>query len=225
MRDLLYLSESKMRVLTPQLRRYARRLGIEAGINTGIVSVKGTRASSAGEPQPSSLEMLDAVIEMIEKMHGQRSRTDVDLQPGDWIKFTETFNYGQAEDEEEFTGPNRLVAFAAAASPPLVLLTSAKHILEIQLENPEPEQPQRSEPFYLNLLMRQCRSLLEPLGGGAMDSFDFEKVFYAAWQLCQLTSGGWSSEWTLSPFLVAASSGLGEEALAGEASEAGAGDV
>ncbi|MES4886280.1 hypothetical protein ABVB69_38335, partial [Streptomyces sp. NPDC000349] len=31
------------------------------------------------------------------------------------------------------------------------------------------------------------------------------------------------SQWTLSPFLVAASSGLGEEALAGEASEAAAG--
>ncbi|MER6518507.1 hypothetical protein ABT246_16820, partial [Streptomyces sp. NPDC001553] len=31
-------------------------------------------------------------------------------------------------------------------------------------------------------------------------------------------------EWTLSPFLVAASSGLGEEALAGESSEAAAGD-
>ena len=33
------------------------------------------------------------------------------------------------------------------------------------------------------------------------------------------------TQWTLSPFLVAASSGLGEEALAGEASEAAAGDV
>ncbi|MFF8619325.1 hypothetical protein ACF07K_42985, partial [Streptomyces sp. NPDC015350] len=32
-------------------------------------------------------------------------------------------------------------------------------------------------------------------------------------------------QWTLSPFLVAASSGLGEEALASEASEAAAGDV
>ncbi|MFE7953480.1 hypothetical protein, partial [Streptomyces sp. NPDC057426] len=36
---------------------------------------------------------------------------------------------------------------------------------------------------------------------------------------------GWRIKWTLSPFLVAASSGLGEEALAGEASEAAAGDV
>ena len=33
------------------------------------------------------------------------------------------------------------------------------------------------------------------------------------------------SQWTLSPLLVAASSGLSEEALAGEASEAAAGDV
>ncbi|MFE9222851.1 hypothetical protein ACFYN3_42125, partial [Streptomyces lavendulae] len=31
------------------------------------------------------------------------------------------------------------------------------------------------------------------------------------------------SQWTLRPFLVAASSGLGEEALAGESSEAAAG--
>ncbi|WUK10146.1 hypothetical protein OG871_02170 [Kitasatospora sp. NBC_00374] len=38
---------------------------------------------------------------------------------------------------------------------------------------------------------------------------------------------GWVTdpEWTLSPFLVAAASGLGEEALASEASEAAAGDV
>ncbi|MGW3943428.1 hypothetical protein, partial [Streptomyces phaeochromogenes] len=36
---------------------------------------------------------------------------------------------------------------------------------------------------------------------------------------------GPAAEWTLSPFLVAASSGLDEEALSGEASEAAAGDV
>ena len=37
--------------------------------------------------------------------------------------------------------------------------------------------------------------------------------------------GAPASEWTLSPFLVVAAFGLGEEALAGEASEAAAGDV
>ncbi len=37
MRDLLYLSENKMRILVPQLPvRWRRRLGLEAGFNLGL---------------------------------------------------------------------------------------------------------------------------------------------------------------------------------------------
>ncbi|MEU1193057.1 SAVMC3_10250 family protein [Streptomyces sp. NPDC005859] len=192
MRDLLYVSESKMRVLAPQLPdRVRNRLGIEAGINTGIVAVKGTLASRDGNT-PSSIEALDAVVEMIERSHGERSHTDADLRPGDWIKLNETFEYGQADDhQEEFTGPDCLVYFAATTLPPLVLLTSAKHILEVQQENSAPEQRRSPGPFYLDLFRDQYRALLETPGEGAegvVEDVVEYMLFYAVWQLCDFAA-------------------------------------
>lgn len=68
MRELLYLSENKMRALVPQLPgRLRRKLGFEAGLNAGVASVTATLPS---EPQPSSIAALDAVIKMIEKNRG-----------------------------------------------------------------------------------------------------------------------------------------------------------
>ena len=84
MRDLLYLSENKMRALIPQLPgRHRRRLGFEAGLNAGVATAKATLPS---EPQPSSIALLDAVVEMIEQEKGSRWRTDSDLRAGDWIR-------------------------------------------------------------------------------------------------------------------------------------------
>ncbi len=104
MRDLLYLSENKMRALIPQLPgQLRRRLGFEAGLNAGVVSAKATLQS---ESQPSSVALLDAVVEMIERGKGSRWRTDSDLRAGDWIQFEEEFRYGDA--------PPGLVYFAAA---------------------------------------------------------------------------------------------------------------
>jgi hypothetical protein len=72
MRDLLYLSENKLRALVPQLPgQLRRRLGFEAGLNVGVASA---RASLPGEPQPSSIALLDAVVEMIEQEKGSRWR-------------------------------------------------------------------------------------------------------------------------------------------------------
>lgn len=193
MRDLLYVSESKMRVLTAQLPdRVRNRLGVEAGINTGIVTVKGTLAGSDGNA-PSSLGALDAVIEMIEKSHGERRRTDADLRPGDWFKLDETVEYGHAHDsEEEFTGPNSLVYFAVTTLPPLILLTSAKYILEIQQGNTEAEQRRGPGPFYLHLFKDQYRALLETPGEGAAGVVTQRATdvmfFYAVWQLCYFAS-------------------------------------
>ena len=58
--------------LPGQLRR---RLGLEAGLNAGIASAK---ASLPGESQPSSIALLDSVVEMIEREKGSRWRTDSD---------------------------------------------------------------------------------------------------------------------------------------------------
>jgi hypothetical protein len=45
MRDLLYLSENKMRVLSPQVpRQIWKKAGFEAGVNVGLASFKTTLA-------------------------------------------------------------------------------------------------------------------------------------------------------------------------------------
>jgi hypothetical protein len=122
MRDLLYLSENKMRALVPQLPgQLRRRLGFEAGLNAGVVSAKATLQT---ESQPSSVALLDAVVEMIEREKGSRWRTDSDLRAGDWIQFEEEFRYGDADN----TG---LAYFAAAdTEAPFVLIGSTVHVLD-----------------------------------------------------------------------------------------------
>ena len=98
MRDLLYLSENKMRALVPQLPgRLRRRLGFEAGLNVGMASAKATLPADS---QPSSIALLDAVVEMIEREKGSLWRTDPDLRAGDWIQFDEEFRYGDAATEK-----------------------------------------------------------------------------------------------------------------------------
>lgn len=94
MRDLLYLSETKMQALLPQLpRKIRKRLGLEAGLTAGIFSV---RATLPAEQQASIIELLDPVIKMIESERLSRWRTDPKLQVGDWIQFEEEFGYGEA---------------------------------------------------------------------------------------------------------------------------------
>ncbi|MFD7019041.1 SAVMC3_10250 family protein [Streptomyces sp. NPDC059928] len=184
MRDLLYLSESKMRVLTPQLRGYGRRLGIEAGINAGVVSLKGIQPGSEGNAQPSSVEALGAVIEMVEKSSDVRLRTDPDLRPGDWIKIAEDFNLWLARDGgDESVGADGLVYFAATASPPVVLLASAKHMLEQPQEVPPTENPMhRGAVVYMDILVRQARRLL--VDDWVPDSFEYGWVLDAAREIC-----------------------------------------
>src|SRR5262249_10930079 len=94
MRDLLYLSESKMAVLVPQLPgRVRERLGMEAGLNAGVLSL---RASLSSDSRTSPVGALNAVVKMIERKHGHRQRTDRGLAVGSWIKFEEEFRFGSA---------------------------------------------------------------------------------------------------------------------------------
>ena len=91
MHDLLYLSESKMQALVPQLPAQLKsRLGIEAGINIWFASI---RATLPGDVQRSPLAVLDAVVQMIERDRGVQLRTEPALIVGDWIRFEEEFWY------------------------------------------------------------------------------------------------------------------------------------
>jgi len=184
MRDLLYLSENKMRALIPQLPgQLRRRLGFEAGLNVGVASAKATLP---GESQPSSIALLDAVVEMIEREKGSLWRTDRDLRAGDWIQFDEEFRYGDADtakyldehlDDQDDpvaepvydpgTGARRLraigalsglVYFAATdASAPFVLCGSSVHVLDRWQSGDSPGKQVGS--FYVDALIAYARQL------------------------------------------------------------------
>jgi hypothetical protein len=166
MRDLLYLSENKMRALIPQLPgQLRRRLGFEAGLNAGVVSAK---ASLPGESQPSSIALLDAVLEMIGQERGSRWRIDPDLRAGDWIQFEEEFRYGDADTASYLPRDDRaadhalsgLVYFAATeAEAPFVLCGSSVHVLDRWQSGDSPKG--QVGHFYMDALIAYARQLAE----------------------------------------------------------------
>jgi hypothetical protein len=174
MRDLLYLSENKMRALVPQLPgQLRRRLGFEAGLSVGVASAK---ASLPGEPQPSSVSLLDAVVEMIEREKASRWRTDSDLRAGDWIQFEEEFRYGDAatphrlrRDQAASRELSGLVYFAAIAGTPFVLCGSSVHVLDRWQSGDEPGQ--RVGYFYMDALIACARQLAELTDEAAATEF------------------------------------------------------
>jgi hypothetical protein len=134
MRDLLYLSENKMRVLSPQVpRQLWKKAGFEAGVNVGLASLKTTLPGDA--PQPS-VAMLDPVIEMIEQERKVKWFTDEVLQVGDWVQFEDEFFYGDAAPAGMESGEvvvSGLVYFAARRYPggtPFVLVGSSVNVLD-----------------------------------------------------------------------------------------------
>ncbi|MEV0781074.1 SAVMC3_10250 family protein [Streptomyces sp. NPDC050428] len=165
MRDLLYLSENKMRALAPQLPGHLRRrLGFETGFNVGVATATATLPS---EPQPSSIALLDATVKMIGKTKGIRSRTETRLRVGDWIQFTDDFRFGDAatarylpEDPDPGHALAGLVYFATAnAEPPFVLLGSSVHVLDRWQSGDSPEG--RVGMFYMDAVIAYARQLAQ----------------------------------------------------------------
>jgi hypothetical protein len=129
MRDLLYLSETKMKDLIPQLpRKVLKRLGMEAGVNVGVLSL---RATLAPDEHTSLTALLDSVINMIEDEKLTRWRSDLHLCAGDWVQFEETFLYGTTPPDTKHPLPSGdLVYFNATdtESKRFSLCGSAAHL-------------------------------------------------------------------------------------------------
>lgn len=114
MRDLLYLSESKMQDLVPQLpRKVLKRLGMEAGVNIGVLSLSVTLSP---DERTNQIAVLDNVIDMIESDRQPRARTAPDLRAGDWIRFQEAFRYGTTPPETEHPVPTGDLFFLNAVA-------------------------------------------------------------------------------------------------------------
>ena len=210
MRDLLYLSENKMRALVPQLPgQHRRRFGFETGVNIGIATAKATLP---GEPQPSSIALLDATVKMIEKAKGVRQRTDAELRAGDWIRFDEDFRYGDAatstylrQDPDSSHALDGLIYFATPqAEPPFVLVGSSVHVLDRWQSGESPQQ--RVGWFYLDAVIAYARQLAELPDEAAINEFvppvgDRRKLAYGLWVLCRSAQFGDDDEeqWATEP--------------------------
>ncbi|MFC5753612.1 SAVMC3_10250 family protein [Actinomadura rugatobispora] len=145
-RDLLYLSENKMRVLSPQVpQQIWKKAGFEAGVNGGPAFSQGPAsrpfwarlfpARARGDAPQSSVTMLDPVIEMIEQQRKVRWFTDERLHAGDWVQFEDEFFYGDAAPAgmsyDEVVVVTGLVYFAARPQgTPFVLIGSSANVLD-----------------------------------------------------------------------------------------------
>jgi len=140
MRDLLYLSETKMRALVPQLPgRVLRRLGLEAGLNAGLVSLRATLPPQ--QQEGSLITALDQVIDMIDAERLPRWRTDPGLAAGDWIQFEEEFRFGEAPSVPGVLSGRDLVYFAAPDdTEPFVLCGSRAHVVDMR-QVPDAQHP------------------------------------------------------------------------------------
>jgi hypothetical protein len=198
-RDLLYLSENKMRALLPQLPGHLRRrLGVENGVNVGVATAKATLP---GEPQPSSIALLDATVKMIEKTKSVRQRTDAELRAGDWIRFEEEFRYGDAatspylrQDPDSSHALAGLVYFATThAETPFVLVGSSVHVLDRWQSGESPQQ--RVGWFYLDAITAYARQLAELPDEAAINKFvppvgDTHELAYGLWPCAEMHSSG-----------------------------------
>ncbi|MGW1625908.1 SAVMC3_10250 family protein [Streptomyces sp. NPDC002172] len=204
MRDLLYLSEAKMEVLTPQLPgRIRQRLGLEAGLDIGLVSVKATLP---GNDQTPSVRALNAVAKMIGKKHGNRYRTDQGVTVGDWIQFEEEFRFGNAWpgtghgcDRPTVEG---LVYFAAEERqhfPAFALVGSAVHILDRRRSQVETNQESSQVGhLYVEAIRAYAHSLHGLPGHAATGNVPnlgaVDRALVAVATLCSIAPGeeGWT---------------------------------
>ena len=183
---------------------------MEAGLNAGVVSVRAS--STPGGPEPSSVGVLDAVVDMIEKELGSRWRAEGDVRPGEWIQFEEEFRYGAgypgdaAREEEVMSG---LVYFAAVSRPPFVLCGSAVHVLD-RWQSPD-SRPRHVGYFYLDALRAYARRLAELPDEAAASEFTPPvpgyrtrgTLAYALSWLCGVeTRDGRGNGWVTGPVLL-----------------------
>jgi hypothetical protein len=147
-----------MRALVPQLPgRMRKRLGLEAGINAGLISV---RAILPPDQQPSLIAALDQVIEMLQAERLARWRTDPQLRAGDWIQFAEDFRFGEAPMARGSRPAHDLVYFVASDGPvPFVLCGSRAHLLD-KRQVPDAERDAWAG-FYTTALLDYTRRLAE----------------------------------------------------------------
>jgi uncharacterized protein DUF7019 len=195
MRDLLYLSESKMQVLVPQLPgRIRERLGLEAGLNAGVLSLKATLSSDSGT---SVVGALDAVVKMIERLYGSRQRTDSGLAVGNWIGFEEDFRYGSAwpgngegRDRPVVEG---LVYFAAAdypRRPPFALVGSSAHLLDRWRSAAEATPNRPVGELYIEAIRAYAEAVRQLPGHAAIGNLSMigptDRALSAATLLCEI---------------------------------------
>lgn len=192
MHDLLYLSERKMEALVPQLPgRLRRRLGLEAGLNVGLASVK---AQLPGEGEQISVALLDAVVKMIDRERGVRWRTEPTLTAGDWIQFEEKFRFGDAwpGHERDAATVSGLVYFAAANEPPFVLVGSAAHVLDRRQSANRAED--QVGAFYVDAVRAYAHEISGLADEGATSALEIpaslsqNKLFYGVWVLAMNAS-------------------------------------
>ncbi|MGE7390848.1 SAVMC3_10250 family protein [Streptomyces sp. NPDC004126] len=209
MRDLLYLSENKMRALIPQLPGgVRRRLQVEAGLNIGVASAK---AALTGEPQRPSVALLDATVKMIEKTKGVRQRTERDLRAGDWIRFEDEFRFGDAVTTERSNDSTDhhplagLVYFATTqAEAPFVLIGSSVNVLD-RWQSGQPAEA-RVGWFYMDAVLAYAHQLALLPDEAATSEFTPPDgleggLGYGLWVLCRTAEFGdddrydrWASE-------------------------------
>ncbi|MFE2512020.1 SAVMC3_10250 family protein [Streptomyces naganishii] len=205
MRDLLYLSESKMGVLVPQLPGRVRdRLGLEAGLNAGVLSLK---ASMASDSRTSLIGALDAVVKMIERKYGHRRRTEPGLAVGHWIEFDEEFRFGSAwpggDGARGHPVVEGLVYFAAAQypeQPPFVLVGSSAHLLDRRRPTGDgPPDGQQVGHFYVEAIRAYARALQEIPGHAGVGHLPAlgatDRALSAVTLLCELEAPhteGWT---------------------------------
>ena len=118
-----------MRTLVPQLPvRLLKRLGLEAGVSAGLISMKVTLPP---DQSPSLIGALDQVIEMLAAKRLPRWRTDPRVRTGGWIQFDEAFRFGEAPPSADLSDHD-LVYFVATDDDQssFLLCGSRAHLLD-----------------------------------------------------------------------------------------------
>lgn len=141
MRELLYLSESKIRQFVPQLRTAWSRPDITVTLPFGSVAFQG-----APDARRTQLRHLARVVKEIDR--SARWFTEESLQPGAWVSFEAPMNYFTLG--APFNGvllfadiPQATESYPTGGSVRLVLHGSSRHLLSsrsVAEVNPPPEQ-------------------------------------------------------------------------------------